>query len=250
MKNKQLVVLIGTIASLIIFIALLILQRINASILELESRWLILAGAPILVALIVGGYIHKFKGFGLEIETRLQNRIRKNELHSLDALEQVEGQDKGTLSFLYDTPQEELAKKERLILFSGRKEYYGSFALKEYLEHLINLKYIEVRYPQGKFRCLIPAAVFKTEEAFNSSLLDRFIESLAGGNIYQDIEAEAETDFVKTSESLIAILPKVRESKHGWLPVLSKDRRLEGVVTKEAIESRIADEVMSAREIS
>lgn len=250
MKDKKMVVLIGAIASIIIFIALLILQGTNASILKLESRWLMLAGVPLLVALIVGGYIHKFKGFGLEIETRLQNRIRKNELHALDALEQVEGQDKGTLSFLYDTPQEELAKKERLTLFSGRRGYYGSFALKEYLERLINLKYIEVRYPQGKFRCLIPASVFKTEEAFNSGLLDRFIESLAEGNIYPDIETEAETDFVKTSERLIAILPKVRESKHGWLPVLSKDRRLEGVVTKDAIESRIADEVMSAKEIS
>ena len=81
-------------------------------------------------------------------------------------------------------------------------------------------------------------------------MLDRFIESLAEGNIYPDIEAEAETNFVKTSESLIEILPRVRESKHGWLPVLSKDLRLEGVVAKEAIESRIADEVMSAKEIS
>ena len=250
MKEKQIIVLVGVLVSLIIFIALLILQGTNASILKLESRWLLLAGVPLLIALIVGGYIHKFKGFGLEIETRLQNKIRKSELQALDALEQVEGQDKGTMSFLYDSPPEELAMKERLTLYSGRGGYYGSYALREYLERLINLKYIEIRYPQGKFRCLIPASFFKREEVFNSDFLDRFIDSLAEGNIFPEIEAEAETDFVKTSEGLIAILPKVRESKHGWLPVLSKDQRLEGVVTKEVIESRIADEVISAKEIS
>ena len=111
--------------------------------------------------------------------------------------------------------------------------------------HLI---YIEILHPQGKFRCLIPASFFKREEILNSDFLDRFIDSLAEGNIYPEVESEAETDFVKTSEGLIAILPKIRESKHGWLPVLSKDRRLEGVVTKEVIESRIADEVISVQE--
>jgi Na+/proline symporter len=56
MKDKQIVVLIGATTSIIIFIALLILQGTNASILKLESRWLMLAGVPLLVALIVGGY--------------------------------------------------------------------------------------------------------------------------------------------------------------------------------------------------
>ncbi len=250
MKEKQMIVLIGAVVSLAIFIALLILQGTNSSILNLESRWLMLAGVPLLIALIVGGYIHKFKGFGLEIETRLQNKIRKSELQALDALEQVEGQDKGTMSFLYDSHPEELARKERLILYSGRSGYYGSYALKEYLERLINVKYIEIRHPQGKFHFLIPASFFKREEILNSDFLDRFIHALAEGNLLPEIEAEAELDFVKTSDGLIAILPKVRDSKHGWLPVLSKDRQLEGVVTKEVIESQIADEVISAKEIS
>ena len=248
MNKKDIIVVTGVISSLIIFIILFYLQKNNSNILNLESRWLLLAGIPILLALFIGGYIQKFKGLGIEIEARLQNKIGKIGLQAVDALEQAEGQDKGSLSFLYDTPSEELSKKERLILVLGRRNYYESFALKEYIERLGNLKYIELQDNRGAFQYLIPLSAFKHENYINYELIEKLIKNLEGRKLEPSLESKAETDYISITEKLISILPKVRESTYGWLPVLNKRKHLVGVVTKEGIESRIADEVLTAKE--
>ena len=46
------------------------------------------------------------------------------------------------------------------------------------------------------------------------------------------------------------ILPKVKASKNGWLPVISSNRNMIGVITKSAIESKIVDEVVAAKKLA
>ncbi|MFC1863449.1 hypothetical protein ACFL1Z_05805 [Thermodesulfobacteriota bacterium] len=250
MDKRETTVVVGFIISLIIFLIVFYLQMKESDILQIESRWLLVCGIPVLIALIVGGYIQKFKGFGVEIEARLKSRLGNVGLKAQDALEQVEGQDKGDLSFLYDTPEEKLAEIERLILVMGRKNYYGVYALKEYMERLRNLKFIEIQDNQGKFLYILPASVFIEGNNIKMNLIERFIQNLEEGNIDNSLITMTENDYVKTVEPLIGILPKVRESIHGWLPVLNKQRKLMGVITKESIESRIADDVIAAKDVT
>jgi len=61
-------IVLGAIISIVLFIALVLFQHYNLDVLKLESRWLLVSGVPILIALFVGGYIKKFKGFGIELE--------------------------------------------------------------------------------------------------------------------------------------------------------------------------------------
>ncbi|MGX5688504.1 hypothetical protein [Arcticibacter tournemirensis] len=74
---------------------------------DLEAKWMLIAGAPILFALFVGGYIKNVKGFGLELEAELNGhrlpesvidktdvilsvKIRKDSVVYLDQMEDVE----------------------------------------------------------------------------------------------------------------------------------------------------------------
>lgn len=248
-KGKR-IVLIGSCVSLILFIMFLILQDKGALILELESRWLFVAGVPILVSLIVGGYIRKFKGLGVEIETRLKSKIGTTDLLATDALEHIEGADKGTLSFLYDTPTEELSKRERLKLVEGRRDYYNVFAFSLYLERLVNLKFLEIQDQVGRFRYLVSIRAFKSNAEIRENTINDFLNNLANRTVLPQIEEFVEFNTIKTTEKLLSILPKVRDSKLGCLPVLDDQKHLLGVVTKEAIESRIADAVLSAQEVT
>ncbi len=68
MFKKYEPIIYGLVISLVILLILLLLQHYSASLLNLETRWLVVAGVPIIIALIIGGYIYKFKGFGIELE--------------------------------------------------------------------------------------------------------------------------------------------------------------------------------------
>ncbi|ODB92812.1 hypothetical protein A3197_20795 [Candidatus Thiodiazotropha endoloripes] len=58
---------IGAIVSIVLLATFLLFQYNESNVLKLESRWLLVAGVPLLAALIVGGYIKSFKGFGVEL---------------------------------------------------------------------------------------------------------------------------------------------------------------------------------------
>jgi len=62
---------IGAVISIFFLVTFLTFQYNQSEMLKLESRWLLVAGVPLLAALIVGGYIKSFKGFGVELEAIL-----------------------------------------------------------------------------------------------------------------------------------------------------------------------------------
>lgn len=249
MFGKYRAITIGIIVSLAIFVILLILQGINAAILDLETRWLLVAGIPILIALIIGGYIYRFKGFGIELETRLQSPMGTSILQTTDALEQAPGLDKEAVGLLDSLTQEQLSRLQRLSFVSGRKNYYDPYAVREYIQRLYNLQFIEIRDKNGAFQFLIPITVFREEHGIKIEALDRLVESVSNATIDSDFAVEAEGEYVRTTDKLLEILPEIRDSKYGWLPVLTPNRRLAGVITKSSVEARIADEVVAVKKL-
>lgn len=61
-------IVFGGCLSLLLLGIFLAFQFFDSKMLNLETRWLLASGIPILIALFVGGYIKSFKGFGVELE--------------------------------------------------------------------------------------------------------------------------------------------------------------------------------------
>lgn len=248
MERGVKIVIVGVGFSLTLFLAFLILQGIGASILELESRWLIVAGVPILLSLIIGGYIKKFKGLGVELETRLKSNVWISNLRATDALNHVKGVDKGPVRYLYKTPQTELARIERLMLVENQRDYTTN-ALSQYIEKLVNLKYLEIKDMAGRLRYVVAVSAFKTDHEIKYQLIEEFLNCLTRSTYPKQMKSYIEFDRIKISDKLLSILPKVRESEFGWLPVVNVKKQMKGVITIDSIESRIIDEVLTAQEI-
>lgn len=85
-------ILIGAAASLALLLLFGVLQEREAKFLELSSQWILISIFPILVSLFVGGYISKFKGFGVELESALNTSVTTSvDLRATDALENLLG---------------------------------------------------------------------------------------------------------------------------------------------------------------
>jgi len=232
--------------SIVLLVVFLYLQYLEARILSLETRWLLVAGAPLLVALLAGGYIKKFKGFGIELEGLLRNPIGRVSLIATDVLEGLPVHEKGTYRQLERLSDERRAKVKRLSFISGKRHYYGSDAIREYLAGLPYLEYFEVKKADGHFLYLIPVEIFKSGGDIYEGL-ERFIRAIEENSIAEVFGEDAIGESVREDESVVSVVPKIRESRFGVLPVVSGSGRLIGIVNTHVIESRITDEVIAAQ---
>ena len=74
MERQDIILISGIIVSIILLIIFGLLQHYQAKFMTLSNQWIFLSILPIIVALFVGGYITKFKGFGVEFQ--LQQKIK------------------------------------------------------------------------------------------------------------------------------------------------------------------------------
>ena len=100
---------------------------------------------PLLFALITGGYIKRFKGFGIELESQLKNPIKNTTLLVSDVIDELPSDEKKSNKYLAYISQETRNKIERLSFNLGNKNYYNTYVIKEYLRAMPNIKYFEFR---------------------------------------------------------------------------------------------------------
>lgn len=245
-KHKILVrCLLISIALLVVFFYL---QYYDSKVLSLEAKWLVVAAVPLLIALFAGGYIKKFKGFGIELESLLQNPIGRVSLIATDVLEGLPVHEKGTYRQLQRLSDEKRAQVKRLSFTILKRDYYGADAIRAYLDGLPNLEYFEVKKVDGSFLYLIPVEIFKDMPDMPNMYigLDRFIMAIEENSIVEMFGESAIDESVVEDESLVGIVPKIRASKFGVLPVVSESGRLIGIVNTRLVERRITDEVVAA----
>ncbi len=247
MDNRNRWLIWSSSASLVTLVVFFYLQSQNSPVLSLDTRWIGLALVPVLVALMAGGFIRKFKGFGIELETLLQNPVGEVSLVARDALHEVPGDEKRSMAYIDRMSEAERARIERLSFVSGLEGYYSPDAIVWYFERLPSLKYIETKKQDGRFVALFPAMTFYSAEQPEMSRIDSLIGALQTGQVAEALASQAVVDTVTADEKLIDILQKVRASRYGYLPVISTQHILVGVITTQAIEKRIADEVLAAR---
>jgi CBS domain-containing protein len=245
-ERRHSLLLLSFLVSIFVLVFLFYLQHLGARILSLETRWLLVASVPLLVGLLAGGYIKKFKGFGIELEALLRNPIATVGLIATDALEGLPGTEKGTQEQLSKLPRERHAEIKRLSFIAGKTGYYSAGAIRSYLRRLPNLEYFEVRNSEGVFFHLIPTRIFRDGPRTRQEL-ERFIRAIEGNTIGEVFSEHAISESVREDESLVNVVPKVRRSRFGILPVVSQSGRLMGIVNTRLIEVRITDEVLAAR---
>lgn len=90
---------LGAGISLALLITFLLFQYNQSEVLKLESRWLLVSGVPLLAALLIGGYIKSFKGFGVELEASLNKPVVNMSLVATEAMDQMYGDEKRSINY-------------------------------------------------------------------------------------------------------------------------------------------------------
>jgi hypothetical protein len=241
---------VGVVSSLIILVAFLLLQHNEAKVLGLDSRWLFVSFLPLLVALLVGGYIKSFKGFGVELEARLKNPVTSVSLTATDAAEELVGDEKRSRNYLNLILERERpynSYTSRLIFIKGRRDYYSAEIIVEYIRALRGLKYIEVREENGEFIALIPISKMKINNEVDSQKVSLFIESLENETLFPLFRAGANREFVNESTNLVEALRLMRKTDSDQIAVVSDDKHFIGLLSARDVEKRIADEVLASK---
>jgi hypothetical protein len=238
----------GSIAVTVVLFALfLYLQRQESKLLELDTKWVVVALIPLIVAILKSNIIQRFQGFGFELETRLEDPIGRISVVATDALVSIPEDEKASLEHLYSLDHAKREETRRLTLVQGRGSHYNEYAMRQYLEELPNLEHLEVRDENGQFVALLPIGLFRNQDSVDMRQVDKLLRAIENRSVSDDFGTSAITKSVRDEESLLTLLPKLRESRFGLLPVTSSNGQLLGIVTTEIVEKRIADAVIAAQ---
>ena len=241
--KRNLSLFVGSMISIFLLVAFILLQQLFPSSLGLDVRWVVVAAVPLILALITGGYIKGFKGYGLELEFTVQEPITFLDLRAREVLVSSAGIRKQTLEEFTLISRERKRKITRLQFVTRRRNYYDLEVIKQYLRELPNLEYFEVVSPGQKFLCLLPASLFREESL---SDLNRFVYALEGSRITSVYANDAITFTIRDEQSIIDVLELLR--RHGLEMAVVVDSRevVVGVVKTSDIERRITDEALLA----
>lgn len=248
------VFVIGATVSIIFLIVFFSFQHNKAEVLNLETRWLIVSGVPILVALIIGGYIKSFKGFGVELEASLEKPVSNLSLSATEAITQVKGDEKRNISYLQSLSSSKKSTISRLKFTQGRVDYYTYDAIKLYFKELNHLKYVEICDELGKFIALIPMSQFRRRrntsqdsyidefalKAFiialeNKEILSKYSDVLLNVNVQEDI-------------GVIEALQIMKKKRINELIVLDDNNSFIGLLTLRSVEKKIIENILEAKE--
>lgn len=247
------VLIVCSLISVSLLVVFAILQHHESHVLKLNTQWILVAGVPILIALLVGGYIKKFKGFGVELESRLQTPVTSLSLKVTDAITDMPGDAKERVSHLRRLTERQVEITKRLSFVLGRTGYYDRNAIIRYFKKLRNLDYVEVTKRSGEFVCLIPIREFKAiesetpSEPFRHSRIDQFIRALEDETILSVFSGACINLTVKRDEGLIRVLEKLRNVNVDKAVVVSPEGYFLGVITSNDIERKIADDVLYSK---
>jgi CBS domain-containing protein len=237
--------------SILLLVVFAILQTNGSKIMDMGTQWLLVAGVPLLIALIVGGYITKFKGFGLELESKLKTPIHTLSLKATDVIASLPGDDKQSSRYLEGLTQDQIDRTKRLSFITGRRDYYVVSTIEEYLKKLHHLEYLEVKRESGEFVCLIPIKEFKIRERNDVSYIftqtEKFRHALEENSVVSTYRHVCIDMTVRQDESLISVLEKLRAANKNIVVVVDSERQFVGLLTASEIEHRIADDVLYSR---
>jgi len=256
MKEKLKILKVASFISIGLLIIFSIMQILDSKILDLDNKWLIVSGLPILIGLFLSGVIKSFKGFGVELESNLSEKVDLELVGSVESFPTPE-LTKQSMQFLFDMSPKQKSKIERLQFEYGKKHYYDSYVVKEYINNLKRIRYIEIIDNEGKFIGLLPAGKFKEKD--NQRHPERDIEnveilirSIENKNITDNFK-DFITDSIKKEDSLIEAYKKFKMSGQGKqltgdqiLPVIDSNDKMVGLTRKIKLTDKIAEQIVKS----
>lgn len=254
-KQNKTLLIVSICVSAILLLTFMILQAYDLKSLNLDVKWVIVCGIPILLALFIGGYIKTFKGFGVELEADLNEPLPRNLISETDMMPSP-AIAKSSINTLNEMQASEKRKINRLSFVYGRKDFYDEYAVVEYIRILEKLRFIEITDDDGLFLYLLPIGNVlrysngRVEVNVQDSLIFELIRSIENENIELQYP-KLVSQFVSTSDSTIAAYKKVKLSSQNKvisqreeaLPVVDKNGRMIGIIYLNRIEANIAAEV-------
>lgn len=251
--KKESILLIGVLLSLILLAAFGLLQIVDSKLLQLPSQWLAIAILPIIIALFVGGFITRFKGFGVELETALKTPVANLNLTASDAVADIPGDEKQSIMYLQDLPYEKKQATRWLLFKSGRQNYYRANDIEMYMKELPNLQYFEIRSEGGDFICFLPTSAFRNTTHYRNEIdydkLKKFIKAIEENNVPSAFSGLAISLAISSERELIDVLKVMRAEKADFAAVISPSGQYLGVVFANEVEKKIADSVLATQTV-
>lgn len=250
--KKENALIIGAIISLILLTIFGWLQSEESKLLQLPSQWLAMAVLPLIIALFIGGFIARFKGFGVELESALKAPVASLSLTASDAVADIPGDEKRSFIYLEGLSYEKKQATRWLLFKSGRSNYYTPHGIETYMRELPNIEYFEIKSEAGDLICFLPVSVFRNEsQHYNENIdyekLSKLIESIEEDNVPIAFSDSAITLKVSSEQALVDVLKVMRAEKANFAAVVSPSGKYLGVVFANEVERKIADSVLATQ---
>ena len=195
------------------------------------------------MGLVAGGYISRFKGFGVELESKLQSPVATINLTATSSMATLPGDEKQSVERLPDFTEEQVARTKRLSFISGRQHYYGTGAIIRYLNVLTNLEYIEIKKESGEFVCLVPVKEFRrrTDEISNDKFsyheVQRFVNALEENEVPKAYSHVCISLTIRQDTPLLTTLKVLRDNGQKSAAVVTEGNHFVGLLTEQQIST-------------
>ena len=234
----------GLLATSILLVILIMFQTFLPSVLALDWKWIVVSAIPLLLALLIGGYIRVFKGFGIELEMRLEEPVSSMDLRATDALTSLTGIAKQRIADLERMSEDQKRKVGRLRFYASRRDYYDASVTLQYMRQLPNLEYFEIIRSNGAFMFFLPVSIFKIFGDISIDELGRFVDAMQEGRVLSVYRQEVIDTSVPADQSIVDVLEIVRRQGAETVAVTDDKGAAIGVIKSVDIERRIAAEVL------
>lgn len=240
-ENLSLILLV--ILSLVIISVFMYIREKRPALLDLETRWIAVASIPVLVGLFSGGYIYKFKGFGIELESAINKFDMKDiALKAKEVATVSQGESKGTITKLESLSKDYKSSIQRLSFKLGGT-YYAD-AVDIYIRELPNLKFIEIIDKSNNF-----IGLMSVKRLDNISTIRKFLSSIRNETFKKDFLGKYVDKSVTSNTNAIEALSIMRNNHYSYLPVV-EGGELKGIISEVELMRKLSDKIIEAKEKS
>ena len=225
--------------SLLFLIMFLCFQYFDFNALKLDEKWIVVCCLPIIIGLVLKGYISKIKAFDIEVDI---NNINRN-FSLIDY-------DPNLITEKRHKPKVHENKSETLTFFIGRNIQYNAEHVKNYFNNIRSIKFIQIADRNCKFRYLLSADIFRSD-INKTNLLVKFIMDGAIENNMFSQRINLIQDYINVGDNIIDAYKKFQcfqESyigrKTSSLPILDCNHIMVGTINIQTLESKIINEAV------
>jgi CBS domain-containing protein len=210
---------------------------------KIDTSWMALGLAPVVIWLLTTQQLSEFSGFGLAfklkeatakpVSMKFDGNLIKPEHISADA--------KGGMGKIQTFIKNKIAA---ITLTVGRTGYYGNWAIEEYLKELTPhpfFKYVLFMKESGEFVGIVDAGQLLHEMQNNGLDVVKYVENSDVSSI-----PGVRLNFISIGSSKETSLQMMDEQGLSELPVVDEQRHFIGIVERDKITSSIVAQLVSS----